>query len=72
MKTTAELEYIFLVQSNGHSFENSDTPEWLQFWKSPERKVYTIPNTPAPESGNTELLEQMGAENYQIYQHFFL
>lgn len=57
VKEIFQLENISLIHSNGHLFENSDTTNGLQFWKLPARKVYTIPNTPAPESGDTELLE---------------
>ena len=46
-KEAFQLENIFLVQLNGHHFENSDTTKGLQFWKSPARKVYAIPNIPA-------------------------
>ena len=36
----------------------------LQFWKSPARNVFAIPNIPpAPEEGNTELIEQLDRKN---------
>ena len=62
-KEAFQLEIISLVQSNRHHVENSDTTKGLQFWKSPARKVYAIPNIPAPEAGSTELMEQMGRKN---------
>ena len=67
MKEAFQLENISLVQPNGHHFENSDTTKWLQFWKSPTRKVYAFPNIPAPEAGNTEPIERVGRKNEQIY-----
>ena len=66
-KEAFQLENISLAQSNGHPFENSDTKNGLQFWELPARKYYTIPNIPAPESSNTDLLEQ----NIQVFQQFF-
>ena len=62
-KEIFQLENISLVQSNGHHFENSDTTKGLQFWKSPARKVYAIPNILAQETGSTKLTEQMGRKN---------
>ena len=62
-KEIFQLENISLVQLNGHHFENSDTTKGLQFWKSPARKVYAIPNIPAQEAGSTKLTEQMGKKN---------
>ena len=63
VKEAFQLENISLVQSNGHHFESSNTTKELQFRKSPARKVYAIPNIPAPEAGNTELIYQMGMKN---------
>ena len=70
-KEAFQLENISLVQSNGRPFENSDTKKGLQFSNSLARKIYAIPNIPASESGNSELLGQMSRRNYQIFQHFF-
>lgn len=50
--------------------KNSDTTKWLQFWKLPARKVHAIPNIPAPEGNNTELLEQI-VENTTTYVSIF-
>ena len=63
VKEAFQLENISLVQSNGNHFENSDTTKGFQFWKLPARKVYAVPNIPAPEGGNTKLIEQMGRKS---------
>ena len=44
VKEAFQLENICFVESNRHPFKDSDTTKGLQFWKSPARKVYTIPN----------------------------
>ena len=55
------------ITSNGH---HSDTTKVLQFWNSPGRTVYAVPNIPAPEAGSTELIEQLGRKNYiRIFFH---
>ena len=57
VKEAFQLENICFVESNRHPFKDSDTTKGLQFWKSPARKVYTIPNISEQESVGTELPE---------------